>query len=112
MTKLFSIVPIFSFKDKEIPAHFTFDVPTDGDYYFIQDGEDVFLYIEGSVNVDTVKVDGLVIGEGDDIPTDYETQTILAASLEEELVWFIVSTKQLASVKNVTKSQNSWKKKF
>lgn len=112
MPKVFSVIPIFSFKDKEIPAQFTFDVPVDGDYYFIQDTDDVFLYIEGSIGDDTVKVEGLVIGEGDDIPANYTTQTIVNALIEEEIVWFIVSTKQVASAKSATKPQSSWKKKF
>jgi hypothetical protein len=112
MSKVFSVVQVFSFKDKEIPAHFTFEVPVNGDYYFIQDTDDVFLYIEGSVKADTVKVDGLVIAEGDDIPADYETQTILSALIEEEFVWFIISTKSSVPAKNATQQQNSWKKKF
>lgn len=112
MPKLFSVIHLFSFKDEEVPAQFTFDVPVKGEFYFIQDNEEVFLYIEGRTDVDTIKVEGQLISEGADIPDDYETQTVLGALIEEELVWFIIATKSLARVAPVLTQNNTWKKKF
>ena len=112
MPRIFSVTHLFTFRDEEIPAHFTFEVPAKGDYYFIQDGEDVFMYLEGRTDDDTIKVEGLVISEGAAIPDDFETQTVLAALIEEELVWLTVATKKPVSVADVTKQANTWKKKF
>ena len=112
MPRIFSVTHLFTFRDEEIPAQFTFEVPAKGDYYFIQDGEDVFMYLEGRTDDDTIKVEGLVISEGAAIPDDFETQTVLAALIEEELVWLTVATKKPVSVADVTKQANTWKKKF
>jgi len=108
MPRIFSVTNLFTFKDEEIPAQFTFDVPVKGDYYFIQDGEEVFLYIEGRTEADTFKVEGRLVAEGDDIPDQFETQTILCALHEEELIWYTVATKEHVTVTNA----NEWKKKF
>lgn len=112
MPRIFSVVQIFTFKDEEIPAQFTFDVPVNGDYYFIQDGEDVFLYIEGRTDADTIKVEGRIIVEGDEIPDHYEVQTILAALIEEEITWVTVVTNKPASALTAKSQANAWKKKF
>lgn len=112
MPKVFSVVHLFSFKDEEIPQQFTFDVPEKGEFYFIQDGEEVFLYIEGRTNADTIKVEGQIFTEGDEIPDAFETQSILGALIEEEAVWFIVATKKPVHAKIVQNVANTWKKKF
>jgi hypothetical protein len=106
------MVHLFSFKDEEIPQLFNFDAPAKGEFYFIQDGEDVFLYIEGRTEDDTIKVEGQIITEGDEIPDDYETQTVLGTLIEENLVWFIVTTKSPVHAKIVQNVANAWKKKF
>jgi|LauGreDrversion4_2_1035121.scaffolds.fasta_scaffold1249428_1 hypothetical protein len=115
MPRIFSVTHLFTFRDEEIPAQFTFDIPAKGDYFFIQDGEDVFMYIEGRTDDDTIKVEGLVISEGAAIPDDFETQTVLAALIEEELVWLTVVTKEPVRVPDVSKKPtvwDAWKKKF
>jgi len=112
MPNIFSVTHLFSFKDEEIPAQFIFDMPAKGDYYFIQDGDDVFLYIEGRTDADTIKVEGRIVVEGDEIPDQFETQTILATLIEEELTWVTVVTKRPASVATALSKANGWKKKF
>lgn len=112
MPKIFSVVHLFTFKDEEIPAHFTFDVPVGGDYYFIQEGEDVFMYIEGRTEVATIQVEGQILSEGVEIPDNYETQTILGTIIDEELTWLIVVTKMSAHVNPVKNPLNEWRKKF
>lgn len=108
MPKIFSVTKVFTFRDEEIPAQFTFDVPVKGDYYFIQDSDEVFLYIEGRVDADTKKVEGRIISEGDEIPDHFETQTVLCTLIEEELTWLSVVTKEHVTVTTA----NEWKKKF
>jgi len=112
MPKTFSVVHLFTFKDEEIPAHFTFDVPVGGDYYFTQEGDDVFMYIEGRTEAATIQVEGQVIPEGSEIPDDFETQSILGTLIDEELTWLIIVTKMSANVNPVKKLVNEWKKKF
>jgi hypothetical protein len=112
MPRIFSVIQVFTFRDEEIPAEFTFDVPVDGDYYFIQDGEDVFLYIEGRTDADTIKVEGRTIIEGDEIPDRYEVQAILAALIEEEVTWVTIVTNKPASALTAKSQANTWKKKF
>jgi len=112
MPRIFSVIQVFTFRDEEIPAEFTFDVPVDGDYYFIQDGEDVFLYIEGRTDADTIKVEGRTIIEGDEIPDHYEVQAILAALIEEEVTWVTIVTNKPASALTAKSQANTWKKKF
>jgi hypothetical protein len=112
MPRIFSVTQIFTFRDEEIPAQFVFNVPVNGDYYFIQDGEDVFLYIEGRTDADTIKVEGRIIIEGDEIPDRYEVQTILAALIEEEITWATVVTDKPASALTAKSQANAWRKKF
>lgn len=112
MPRIFSVTPILNFNDKELPAHFTFDVPIKGNYYFVQDSDEVFLYIEGRTEADTITVEGKLILEGDDIPDQYITQLVLSFLLEEEIVWATIVTKNPVSAGTAMTGSNHWKKKF
>lgn len=111
MPKVFTVTKIFSFTDDEIPAEFTFQIPQNGDYEFIQDEEHVYVYIEGDIDEDVKRVEARLLVEGDAIPDGFRSKNILAAYTEEgDVTWALIVVKS-ETTKSLQKS-NSWKKTF
>lgn len=120
--RIFNVTKIHSISPEEIPGKFTFEVPIGGTFYFTQDEEHLYLYLEGDTKAPLEKVEALMIQEGEEIPAGYTTEFIALLGYgvygedEDETnavpIWAVVVVKD----KQVTKGQQTvgqeWKKKF
>lgn len=110
MTRKFTVTRLFSLEDEEIPEDFSFDVPVGGDFQFLQESNDIFLYCDGDTTAVTTKVLGKLVVEGDEIPPDYTMHAILASLIEDELTWITITIKEVQPL--LQKKVLTWKKKF
>jgi hypothetical protein len=113
MPKIFTVTPIFSFEDDEIPSEFSFEIPIDGDYQIFQDGSEVFLYCEGDPTKPVEKIFGQLVLEGEELPEGYDEHIVLGPYEGDEKqppLWAVAAIKL---PKPKTKSDtNEWKVRF
>jgi hypothetical protein len=122
--KVFNVTRVHTISPEEIPGKFVFDVPIGGEFYFTQDEDYLYLYLQGDTEAPVEQVEGIMLQEGEEIPPGY-TVDFLAhlgyALVEEEdgstsdtgePVWAVVAIKdRIVTVGQETK-KNSWKKTF
>jgi hypothetical protein len=109
---------------EEIPGKFIFDVPIGGSFYFTQDDENLFLYLEGDTEAPIEKVEAIMVQEGEEIPKGYTVEFLAHlgyALVEEEdgstsdigeAVWAVVAVKDRVVTVGQETKKNSWKKTF
>lgn len=119
--KTFFVRKVHSISPEEIPGKFTFEIPIGGTFYFTQDEENLYLYIEGKTEAALETIEAIMITEGEEIPAGYTTEFIALlgygvfeeeqTEAEAEPIWAIVAVKD--KVKGSSSSNTSeWKKKF
>jgi hypothetical protein len=110
MPKKFTVTHLFCLESAELPFEFSFDVPINGHFQFVQEDNDVFLYCEGDTTAVTTKVEGRLVIEGDEIPPEFTLHAILALLTEDELGWLTIHIKEVQPL--IQRTVTSWKKKF
>lgn len=122
--KIFNVTKVHTISPEEIPGKFIFDCPVNGSYFFTQDEEFLYLYLEGDTNDDIEKVEAIMIQEGEEIPAGHTVVYLahLGYSLVEEEdgstsdmgepVWAVVAVKDNKKQQDKKENPNSWKKSF
>lgn len=120
--KTFFVRKVHSISPEEIPGRFTFEIPVGGMYYFTQDEENLYLYVEGSTEASLESVEAIMVTEGEEIPAGYTTEFVALlgygvfeedqTEADAEPIWAIVAVKNKPAAKVPLPASSEWKKKF